>query len=456
MTSGSLRLRLLAAAALSILAALIVAGFFLSELFERHVERRVEQELDNHLRQILAVIEPGSDGKLVVASPLPDSRFELPFSGLYWQIQENGNTIAASPSLGDETLQLPPPTAATGKPVCVEVPGPLGRMIVLIVRDSTVKFGDVEHKLRLAAAIDQSEVDTAVRDFRKDLAGSLGILGLCLLIAAWLQVIVGLQPLERLRHQLVPVREGRDTQLEGRFPTEISPLVDDLNSLLTTQQNALVRARARAGELAHGLKTPLTALNSISRDLADRKEAQTAAEIMQLVGRMQAHVGRELSRAQIALKGKSRPETQLLRPIEQLVDTLRRAPRGDAVEWIIDIDHAATIAIESEDLTELLGNLLENALKWSKSIVRITADGPSSTFICVEDDGPGVPNDKLELIRTRGTQLDPAHDGSGLGLAIANDIADAYTMQLELGRSADLGGFRARICLTSAMPDAAV
>jgi signal transduction histidine kinase len=175
---------------------------------------------------------------------------------------------------------------------------------------------------------------------------------------------------------------------------------------------------------------------------------------MQLVGRMQAHVGRELSRAQIALKGESHPETQLLKPIEQLVDTLRRAPRGDAVEWTIDIDHAATIAIEAEDLIELLGNLLENALKWSKSNVRITADGPSPTFICVEDDGPGVPQDKLELIRERGTQLDPNRDGFGLGLAIANDIADAYTMQLELGHSADLGGFRAKLCLTTEMRSA--
>mgnify|MGYP001464063559 CR=1 FL=1 len=447
MTSGSLRVRLLIAAALSILGSLFVAHWSLLTMFERHVERRTERELDNHLRHILALIDTDQQGRLIVPEALSDPRFELPFSGLYWQIVENGTVVVASPSLGDESITLPPSSPNTESPICVDVPGPRGKTVLLVTRDATIKFKNQEHNIRLAAAVDHDEVDRAVQEFGRQLALSLAVLGLCLIAAAWLQVVIGLRPLEELRKRLLAMRSGGTSRLVGTFPDEVKPLVDEINGLMEAQQQSLERARARAGELAHGLKTPLTALNTISRDLAARGERRAAAEVEGLVGRMQAHVSREVSRAHIAIRKDKPAETPLLRPVEQLVSTLMRAPRGQEVAWEIEIEPAAAVAFDAEDLAEMLGNLLENALKWASKRIRISALGAAPAAILIEDDGPGVPDEKLATIRVRGQRLDETRDGAGLGLAIVSDIVDAYGYRLDLSRS-ELGGLGARILLT--------
>jgi signal transduction histidine kinase len=450
MMTGSLRVRLLVASSVSILGTLAVAGGALVQLFERHVDRRIEEELDNHLRQILAIIEPDDEGRPSVPRPLADPRFEMPLSGLYWQVVSNGVLAASSPSLSDETLTIPRSASLSKaeRVVFDDVEGPRGKRVFLVVRQVTAKFSAAEHQLQLAAALDESDVHAAIAAFRRDSSEALAILGLCLFIAAWLQVIFGLRPLENLRRRLLPVRAGQETQLEGRFPREVMPLVADLNGLLAAQQQAIVKARARAGELAHGLKTPLTALNSITRDLAARGDRGTAQEIAALVGRMQTHIGRELSRAQIATRSETPPRTPLLRAVQQLVETLKRAPRGNEIEWIVDIDPGAAVAIEADDLAELCGNLLENGLKWAKSQVRISAVGTAPDALLVEDDGPGVPDDKLNLIRKRYARLDDSREGAGLGLAIVSDIAEAYGFTVDFNRS-PLGGLSAQVVLAS-------
>ena len=443
----SLRMRLLVSAALSIVVALTLAGLSLGKIFSHHVETRIESELDNHLRQITALVELDGEGAITVSGSLPDPRFELPFSGLYWQVQENGKVVAASPSLGDERLDLLKATASAGsKPICVDVPGPRGREIALVVRDVTVNFNGQDHNLRLAAAIDHSEIDNTVTALRLDLAISLGVLAVCLIAAAWAQVTVGLKPLQFLRERLAAVRTGQENRLVGSFPDEVTPLVIDLNAMIDSQERSIVKARSRAGDLAHGLKTPLTALNSIARDLARKGDLEVAREISNLANRMQNHVGREIARTQIA--GQRQQTTLvLLRPgVTQLVRTLQRAPRGRDIEWTIDIDDFASIALDRNDLHELLGSLLENALKWAGTRVVIRARGMPCRELFIEDDGPGVPEAQFDTIMQRGASMSGAHDSAGLGLAIAGDIADAYGYQLVLFRSG-FGGFGVKLLM---------
>ena len=451
MKFSSLRTRLLVAAALSVLAALVLAGVSLATIFDRHVEARIERELDNHLRQIAALIEVDGDGAISVSGSLPDPRFELPFSGLYWQVQENNTVVATSPSLGDEKLDLSSaPAAANNEPICVDVPGPRGRVIALVVRDVTVNFQNRDHKLRLAAAVDHSEIDSAVSAFRSHLAISLSVLGACLIAAAWVQVVVGLKPMQALRQRLAAVQSGHEDRLVGAFPDEVTALVADLNSMIDNQERSIVKARARAGDLAHGLKTPLTALNSIARDLAAKGEFKVSQEISGLAHRMQSHVGREIARTHIAGRRPQASEVLLRRNVEQLVATLQRAPRGGDVEWEIDIDATARIAMDRDDLHELLGSLLENALTWTRTRVRITARELPSREVTIEDDGPGVPDDQLDVVKQRGASLGGTRDSTGLGLAIAGDIAEAYGYELVLYRSS-LGGFGAKIVMPASV-----
>ena len=449
-TGGSLRLRLLVAGALSIIAALGLAYLALTTLFERHVERRVERELDNHLRQIAAMIEPTPEGKFAVAGALADPRFERPFSGLYWQIEEDGKVIDASPSLGDETLKVPAPQAGTTKPVCVDVPGPRGKTLALVARDLTIRIGDTDHALRTAAAIDHSEIEDAVREFGRDIAQSLAILGACLIAAAGLQVSVGLRPLEVVRRRLVEVREGTHARLTGAFPGEVAPLVDDLNGLLDAQEKSIQRARARASDLAHGLKTPLTILNSAAHELTQRGQSPIAQTIAEQISSMQHHIERQLAQANIAAT--SQPQYSNVADVAgKIIATMQRLPRGTDLRWQLNVAEGSRIPVEADDLAEILGTLLENACRWSKSVVRLSGEPtapnePTLRALTIEDDGGGVAEEHWDNILKRGGRLDTSQRSSGLGLAIAKDICEAYGGTLSLFQS-NLGGLGVRIRL---------
>jgi signal transduction histidine kinase len=454
-TTGSLRVRLLSASALSLATALTLAFFALTAIFERHVERRIEHELENHLRQISALVETTADGQVVVAGVLSDPRFERPFSGLYWQIEEAGKVLDSSASLGDETLKLPTTAAGGPKPFCVEAPGPGGKLVLLVTRDIIVRVGEADRTLRLTAALDHAEIDNAVEMFRWDTALSLSILGACLALAAWLQVSVGLRPLTALRRRLSGVRQGQDARLTGPFPNEISPLVDDLNGLLEAQERSIQRARTRASDLAHGLKTPLTILNGAARELAVQGQSSTAGDIAEQVTVMRHHVERELARARIA-SARTPRYADVVTIVSKIISTMQRLPRGEELDWQMDIAEGSVVALEADDLAEILGNLLENASKWANSVVRISADPTDhkSTLLealTVEDDGNGVPEAQLSNVLERGVRLDPSKRGTGLGLAIATDIAEAYGGSLRLFRS-PLGGLGVRIIVTADMP----
>jgi signal transduction histidine kinase len=444
MAMRSLHARLLTAAAVAIAFALFLAGWTLVKIFERHTDLRLETELDNHLRQIAASLELDQNGAIFVNGALPDSRFELPFSGLYWQVEQQGQVIAASASLGDEKLNARVPFLPSERPICVDVPGPRGRPVILVARDINMSIEGKDHNLRLAAAVDQAELNKAVRAFRNDLALSLGVLGLALTLAAWAQVHVGLAPLTSLRMRLGDVRRGFSQRVNGQFPKEVTPLVQDLNGLLESQEKSLTRARSRAGELAHGLKTPLTALNSIARDLATKGDKTLASEVQALVQRMQGHVERELARARVAGRRLHRDAVPLLGTIEGLQRALMRMPRGNSVVWTVRVDPSVTIAMDRNDLDELLGNVLDNAQRWARSEIRITADGPACSTLLIEDDGPGLSEEELTTVRERGVSHAPERGHAGLGLAIVSDVADAYGYGLSLERS-DLGGLLVRL-----------
>jgi signal transduction histidine kinase len=428
MNVKSLRLRLSAAAAVSLTIALLIAGVGLVSLFERQVVRRIGVELDTYIRQLAANISVSPDGSLQLNRPLADPRFDQPLSGLYWQIvDDTTGAKLRSRSLWDHVITLPDDPLEPGVVHHHDLPGPSGETLFLSERRVIYTVNGVTRRLRITAAIDRKEIVDARSDFAGDVALSLAILAVILMIASWGQIVVGLRPLEALRQSVNAVRSGEQKTIAVDEPEEIMPLVREVNSLLDAKAKAMESAKARAANLAHGLKTPLTVLVTDAERLRRKGETEIADELQDLAFGMRRHIDRELSRARLQSAATTPNQRTGLRDvIENLVKALSRMPKGAAVNWRIEVPSDATACISTEDAFELLGILLDNALKWSDTEVLVAANGENDVHIFVEDDGPGVSADKFARLGQRGVRLDEATEGSGLGLSIAADIVEAY------------------------------
>jgi signal transduction histidine kinase len=263
-----------------------------------------------------------------------------------------------------------------------------------------------------------------------------------------IQVRKGLSPFNRLRSGLAAIREGKDDRLGGRYPSEVQPLVSDLNALLDHRERLVRRAQAKAGDLAHGLKTPLAILAQEAERSRAAGQPELAATIEQQVERMRQQVDYHLAHARAAASGAT-PGTRC--PVAESVDGLARtlprlyADRGIAIQSSVDPAHV--VQAGREDLDEMLGNLLDNACKWTTARVHISsrADG-DSVVIAVDDDGPGLAAEKRTLVLQRGVRADEAAPGSGLGLAIVRDLAELHRGSIALDAS-PLGGVRASLRL---------
>jgi signal transduction histidine kinase len=227
---------------------------------------------------------------------------------------------------------------------------------------------------------------------------------------------------------------------------ELQPLVVETNRLLDVQETALVKARARAGDLAHGLKTPLTALGMLTDGLRNNGQAGLAQDIQGHLQCLGQHVERELARSRIAA-GAQTKRTLLEPTVSGLVKTISRLPRGDSIEWHVSGLPGLSAAVDEVDLAEMLGNLMDNARKWTKSVVAVTMDRRDHEIeVRIEDDGAGIPERDRPRVLNRGIRLDERVPGTGLGLTIAKEIVEAYNGRLDLGR-ADIGGLRVSLMI---------
>jgi signal transduction histidine kinase len=256
-------------------------------------------------------------------------------------------------------------------------------------------------------------------------------------------------PFRILRAGLSSVREGRSQGIEGDYPSEVQPLVNDLNALLEDRERVVARALSTAGDLAHGLKTPLAVLAQEAEQAGAAGHHELAATLRQLVERMQRQVDYHLARARATASGGAAPGVRcpVLPSVEGLVRTMRRLHAERELTIETDVSPAHEIRGRREDLEEMLGNLLDNACKWARSRVAISssvdADG---VVISVDDDGPGLdPSMRAEVLQ-RGVRADQQVRGSGLGLAIVSDLAELYGGSVTL-KTSPLGGTRARLQL---------
>ena len=337
MTRRSLRFRLLLAAAVSISLALLVAGLGLSALFEHHVERRVEAQLDDTLGQILAHIGIAPDGRIHFDLALADPRFRAPLSGLYWQIQDDERrTLLRSRSLWDTVLPLPEDALPDGILHRHELTGPGGQTLLVVERRVVFHPESEGRRLRVAVALDRAELTAARRGFANDMLPYLVLLGVMLLAAAWVQVRIGLAPLDAVRLGLKSIRSGTARRLPADYPDEVDPLAAEVNALLDARDGAIERARAWTADLAHGLKTPLVVLSADAERLRAAGQPDLADDLDSLAQTMRQRVDRELIRARIRARNGSNqasgidPAADLPTVLDRVVRTLQRTPKGGA------------------------------------------------------------------------------------------------------------------------------
>ncbi|WP_439543143.1 sensor histidine kinase [Hyphomicrobium sp.] len=450
MTFGSLRLRLLLAGAASTLVALALAAYGLTILFERHAGRRIDAELSVHLNQITAHIERGPSGQLRLTAPPADPRFEVPLSGLYWQIvHEQNGTVLRSRSLWDAELALPAETAVDDAIHHHRIAGPGKTQLYLLQRRVELPARMGGGTARIATAVDAAEISKATREFALDLAPLLAIIGALLLAATWAWVTIGLRPLDAVRTRLSAVRAGKESQLgSSGFPDEVRPLAQEIDALIAARDIEIARAKTRAGDLAHGLRTPLQVLQTEVDRLA--KDGQTAAALglSTVIRTMQRTVERELARVRLARPHRE-AVTDIATAIEQIVRVVQKTPEGQRLDWIVELPAGLTAAIDRDDLSEAVGNLIENAARHAKHAISVTgSDEEGFAVLTIADDGPGIPADRLSEALRRGGRLDERGSGAGLGLAIVTDILESWRGTLTLTDAAP------GLCATVRLPRA--
>lgn len=443
----SLTLRLALLAALWVAAGLAVAGWFVADLATRQMRAAADARLVTLLDAVVAVLGADPDGVIAIARPPTGAAFERPLSGEYWQVSASRGqrrVLAQSRSLWDARLP-PPEIAATGATALRDVAGPRGEPLRLLER--VVELPNAPAPWVAQVALDGSATEAEVARLRRGLVLALALVGLGLVGGVALQVVLGMRPLRTVRDALVEVRAGRRERLALPAPSEVAPLVEEVDALIAQNRATLERARAHAGTLAHALKTPVSVLrNALDQPAPALPVAR--AQLDALERTIQHHMARARSAALGTAGGQAAP-LEAARSVARALARLQ-AERGLAIT--VAGDAAARVRVDPQDLVEMIGNLMENACKWAAGRVAVEVEAlpaEGRVRIAVEDDGPGLPEAAAggAAALARGVRLDEAMPGAGLGLAIVRDLATLHGGGIALGRGIGLPGARAALDL---------
>jgi signal transduction histidine kinase len=424
---------------------LLVGGLALNRTLTMLVTGQFDDQLDYVLTAMIGSAEIGPDGEVYFNRPLGDQRFLEPNSGFYWQITGPGHEPFPSRSLWDRTLK----DSGDGfekEPRYYDSYQFAGEPLRVVERSVVLPGSKTTWRFMVASA--RTQLNEQISKIQSILLWSFLILGVGLFLMGMLQTWYGLSPLRRVRRAIARIRTSGANRVTVPLPLEVQPMVEELNALLAHSEQQAEEARTHAGNLAHALKTPLTVLTNAaaahSPDL-DRTVLREAAV-------MRRQVDHHLARARAV----GRRATGLARAnvmhsaaaVERAVARLHPDVRFD-----IDGSRTATVAVERQDLEEILGNLIENAAKYGGGSVFVTVDPEPNETLCsiwIEDDGPGIPESQRGDLFTRGARLDTNKPGTGLGLAIVRDVSGIYGGSVELDESEDLGGLLVRLRLPRA------
>ncbi|QKD04715.1 ATP-binding protein [Mesorhizobium loti] len=448
----SLTFRVIAFSTVWAILTLVVIFTLITTLYRQASERGFDSLLSAHLFNLIGSIGISDTGALTGAPDLGDLRFSEPNSGWYWSVEPASEGVHGDLHSSSMTKTIPSPSVA-------EVPfnasfqrsyateGIDGEQLQVFESEFVLDAKNRAARFRVMG--NQSELEQEISTFQRRLLTYLGLFGVGMIAINAIAIFLGLQPLRRVRNALAMVREGTAQRLDGRFPAEIEPLANETNALIENNKRIVERSRTQVGNLAHSLKTPLAVMLNEGRALGGAKGQLIAEQ----AASMQKQVEHYLQRARVAAQRDSvvyrTPVTPL---VQRMVRVLQKLNPQTSLSLTLP-PAEIVFAGEREDLEELLGNLLENAMKWARSAVLVTvaplASKDDNLFeISIDDDGPGIPEDKARDALKRGRRLDETKPGTGLGLAIVADLVNEYGGVLALERSG-MGGLKAVVRLRS-------
>jgi two-component system sensor histidine kinase PhoQ len=417
----SLTSRVITSAVIVLALFIALTGLALERAFQTSSQSAIQDRLEAQLYVLMAETEVGDDLSLSINEPLPVPRLNLPESGLYaWVMDQQHRPLWQSTS-----------TTGTGYvPGLNSFPGNTMRLgdkphlytslsIEWEVRDSSLP-------LNFIVAEDMQSYHQELASYRTALWFWLGIMSCILLIALGLALYLGLMPLRRAAADIASVEAGQKTQLEGEYPTELQALTTNINTLIDHERVQMKRYRDALSDLAHSLKTPLAVMHGL---ISGRDETEVETQLR----RMDDIVQYQLQRASNAGRSALSPPVELEPLIDRLLNTLEKVYLDKGIRVEKDIPDKLQVRADQGDLMEMLGNVLDNAFKWTRSGIWIRVhEEDSRIVISIEDDGPGISPEQARLILNRGVRMDEQTPGHGIGLAIVLDIVQAYEGKLEM------------------------
>jgi len=416
-----------------------LALFFVLQtvMIDWEVERLSEQilisRLEHDQKALLTALNWQPPAKPTLnPSRIPDI-YTRAFSGHYYEIMIAGHTLR-SRSLWDEKL------IKTEAPLVRDAKGPQGQLLVILSQDFTMHNELVT--IRIAEDISHLNAMTAVFQGRLLLLAAAAVFML-LILQGWI-IQYGLKPLQRIRHQLGQLEKGKISQIITPAPSEIMPLVAEINRLITLMKKRLERSRHALGDLAHALKTPLSVIQQI---VERQSKTPDSIQFQEQLQQIEKRIDHELARARTAGRSLGGHWARPYHDLHELMDIFKKLFSDKKIT--LDIPESLKIEADREDMMEVFGNLLENACEWANSEVRcqVAVNDNKLLLILVEDDGTGVDSGEYQSLLSRGVRADESRPGHGLGLAIVNEIVNAYEGEIKLGRSPALQGLQVRITL---------
>lgn len=435
----SLRSRFLAVSLVAIALALLVAGFAIQYEFRELVWRHEANELDHEIDKIAGGLKLSSGGAWSIAAHPANPLYDTPFGGAYWQVTQGGNVVLRSRSLWDEALPIPA-CAAGQSHGTHRIAGPAGASLFVVAKDVSLRTAGGNIALCIAAAIDASVYEAAVAHFQRQLFIYLGILATLLSLASLAQVRFGLKPFTDVERDIARIKANSGERIGDGYPAEVQPLVTQINDLLTSREKAAEQARHRAADLAHGLKTPVAVLQALVGDLQRKGETEIAHELERQAKVIHTRSIYEIAKAKAAAAGHSPAAPVTVRPLAlNLAATVLRASARE-INLKVDMPRDLVWRMSEDDTLEVLGVVLDNAVKWARGNVELRGwRSGGRAIVEARDDGPGGDIAANLADIQRGRRHDSSVPGTGYGLSIARDVIEAYGGELDFTKGDDGG-----------------
>lgn len=437
----SLQARLGLSLAISLVALSTLEWFVVSPAIRKLTDDYVTSRLRLDAASLLALVTITEDGTPLIDDARLEPLYQRILSGHYFQVITAEGKTAQSQSLWHEAFRVP--SVSPGEVRRVQIEGPTGQQLLVFISG----FEKQGHRLTLAIAENITPLKHEFGQFQNAyMVSSLLVLASLIAIQS-LIVRLSFRPLHRVRNDISRLERGEISQIGELVPTEVLPLVQEMNRLLRVLEERLRRSRNALGNLAHALKTPLTLVMQLSEHEEMEKTPEIRAQLSKYTTILHHRLEREMRRARLAGGASTSQRLVLNDEIPPLVETVRNLYRDMDLDIVYCIPQQTVFRGDREDFLELLGNLLNNACQWARHKIAITVAHTSRLYLTVEDDGPGCPSEVLQYLTQRGVRLDESMPGHGLGLAICKDIVQQYNGDILFGRSIQLGGFLVEVTL---------